>query len=79
MDSMLIKEKTLHYVRNLYDDIIQVSENIEIYREMTSGLMDMITISNKMNELMKLHLLEIYRLYFQFTFSITKKPSFPCD
>ena len=55
IDSTLIKEKTLNYIRDLYDHIIQVSENIEIYREMTWGLMDMYmtTISNKMNEVMK--------------------------
>jgi len=54
-DSTLIHEKTLNYIRDLYDHIIQVSENIEIYREMTWGLMDMYmtTISNKMNEVMK--------------------------
>ncbi|MDT0295023.1 magnesium/cobalt transporter CorA [Mesonia ostreae] len=51
----LIHEKTHHYLRDLYDHIIQVSENIEVYREMTWGLMDMYmtTISNKMNEVMK--------------------------
>ncbi|GGX15379.1 magnesium/cobalt transporter CorA [Aquimarina muelleri] len=51
----LITEKTQFYLRDLYDHIIQVSENIEIYREMTWGLMDMYmtTISNKMNEVMK--------------------------
>ena len=55
IDSTLIQEKTLNYIRDLYDHIIQVSENIEIYREMTWGLMDMYmtTISNKMNEVMK--------------------------
>lgn len=54
-DNTLIQEKTLNYIRDLYDHIIQVSENIEIYREMTWGLMDMYmtTISNKMNEVMK--------------------------
>lgn len=51
----LISEKVQFYLRDLYDHIIQVSENIEIYREMTWGLMDMYmtTISNKMNEVMK--------------------------
>jgi len=51
----LIHEKTQHYLRDLYDHIIQVSENIEISREMIWGLMDMhmTTISNKMNEVMK--------------------------
>ncbi|WP_010232109.1 magnesium/cobalt transporter CorA [Gillisia marina] len=55
IDTTLIQEKTLNYIRDLYDHIIQVSENIEIYREMTWGLMDMYmtTISNKMNEVMK--------------------------
>jgi len=39
----------------LQDHITQISENIEVYREMIWGLMDMYmtTISNKMNEVMK--------------------------
>ena len=51
----LIEEKTRTYFRDLYDHIIQVSENIDIYREMTRGLMEMYmtTISNRMNEVMK--------------------------
>ena len=55
IDNSLIQEKTINYIRDLYDHIVQVSENIEIYREMTWGLMDMYmtTISNKMNEVMK--------------------------
>jgi magnesium transporter len=55
LDSDLIEDKTGNYFRDLYDHIIQVSENIDIYREMTWGLMDMYmtTISNKMNEVMK--------------------------
>ena len=50
-----IHEKTHKYLRDLYDHIIQVSESIDIYREMIWGLMDMYmsTISNKMNEVMK--------------------------
>ncbi len=54
-DHTLITEKTQFYLRDLYDHIIQVSENIEIYRDMIWGLMDMYmtTISNKMNEVMK--------------------------
>jgi len=51
----LIRKKTIHFYRDIYDHIIQVSENIDIYREMIWGLMDMYmtTISNKMNEVMK--------------------------
>lgn len=54
-DKGLIHEQTITYIRDLYDHMIQVSENIEIYREMTWGLMDMYmtTISHKMNEVMK--------------------------
>lgn len=55
VDHDLVQEQTINYIRDLYDHMIQVSENIEIYREMTWGLMDMYmtTISNKMNEVMK--------------------------
>ncbi|NNC51346.1 MAG: magnesium/cobalt transporter CorA [Flaviramulus sp.] len=54
-DSQLIEKKTLTYYRDIYDHLIQVSENIDIYREMIWSLMDMYmtTISNKMNEVMK--------------------------
>lgn len=55
VDGGLIDEQTVHYIRDLYDHIIQVSENIDVYREMAWGLMDMYmtTISHKMNEVMK--------------------------
>lgn len=55
IDHELVQEQTINYIRDLYDHMIQVSENIEIYREMTWGLMDMYmtTINNKMNEVMK--------------------------
>jgi len=51
----LISTPTLSYYRDIYDHIIQLSENIDIYREMIWSLMDMYmtTISNKMNEVMK--------------------------
>ncbi len=51
----LISKSTITYYRDVYDHLIQVSENIDIYREMIWSLMDMYmtTISNKMNEVMK--------------------------
>jgi magnesium transporter len=51
----LISEKTQFYLRDLHDHVIQVSENVEIYREMIWGLMDMhmTTLGNKMNQIMK--------------------------
>jgi magnesium transporter len=54
-ESPLIQVKTKPFYRDIYDHLIQVSENIDIYREMIWSLMDMYmtTISNKMNEVMK--------------------------
>lgn len=51
----LIYKRTITYYRDVYDHLIQVSENIDIYREMIWSLMDMYmtTISNRMNEVMK--------------------------
>lgn len=51
----IIDEKTLNFLRDLYDHIIQVNESIEMYREMVWSLLDMYMsiISNKMNEVMK--------------------------
>ena len=54
-ENKLIDQKTLHYFDDVYDHIIQVTDTIDIYREMIWGLMDMYmtTISNRMNEVMK--------------------------
>jgi magnesium transporter len=54
-DHPLIYKRTITYYRDIYDHLIQVSENIDIYREMIWSLMDMYmtTISNRMNEVMK--------------------------
>lgn len=55
IDNTLVQDKTLRYFRDVYDHVIQISESIEIYREMIWGLMDMYmtSINNKMNEVMK--------------------------
>ena len=54
-DDSLIEDKTKHFFRDVYDHVIQVTETIDIYRDMIWSLMDMYmtTISNKMNEVMK--------------------------
>ncbi|MBD0831688.1 magnesium/cobalt transporter CorA [Aestuariibaculum sediminum] len=54
-ESNLIQQRTKTYYRDIYDHLFQVTENIDIYREMIWSLMDMYmtTISNKMNEVMK--------------------------
>ncbi|MDY2588021.1 magnesium/cobalt transporter CorA [Winogradskyella aquimaris] len=54
-DHPFIYKRTITFYRDIYDHLIQVSENIDIYREMIWSLMDMYmtTISNRMNEVMK--------------------------
>lgn len=54
-DSDLILKKNLQFYNDVYDHIIQLSDSIDIFREMIWSLMDMYmtTISNKMNEVMK--------------------------
>tara|TARA_R110002012_G_scaffold242788_1_gene417232 strand:- start:58090 stop:59157 length:1068 start_codon:yes stop_codon:yes gene_type:complete len=54
-DSELILKKNLQFYNDVYDHIIQLSDSIDIFREMIWSLMDMYmtTISNKMNEVMK--------------------------
>lgn len=54
-ESKLIDRKTGIYLQDLYDHIIQITESVDMHRELIWGLMDMhmTTISNKMNEVMK--------------------------
>lgn len=55
VEASLLSKSTLVYLRDLYDHIIQVSESIDLQRELIWSLMDMYmtTISNRMNEVMK--------------------------
>ncbi|OMP29913.1 MULTISPECIES: magnesium/cobalt transporter CorA [Mangrovimonas] len=54
-ESPLIDKKSIQFYRDIYDHVIQLSDNIDIFREMIWSLMDMYmtTISNRMNEVMK--------------------------
>jgi magnesium transporter len=54
-ETELIEQRTMVYLRDVYDHTIQVIENIEIYRDTISGLLDLYlsSVSNKMNEVMK--------------------------
>lgn len=51
----LVQARTLPYLKDLYDHIIQIVEAVDSYREMLSGLLDihMNAQSNRMNEVMK--------------------------
>lgn len=55
-DSLLIKQSTVIYLRDVYDHTIQVMDTIESYRDILSGMIDnyLSVMSNKMNEVMKL-------------------------
>jgi magnesium transporter len=68
-DCAFIEEKTYNYLHDLYDYIIQVSESLDLYREMIWSLMDMYMtiISNKMNEIMKV-LIIIATIFIPLTF-----------
>lgn len=55
-DSHLVHESTGIYLRDVYDHTIQVIDNIEIFRDMVSEMLGIYlsSISNKMNEVMKI-------------------------
>ncbi len=54
-DYVVISENTTKFLSDVYDHTIQIIETYETYRDLTSNLMDMYmtTISNRMNEVMK--------------------------
>jgi len=54
-DSTLIKKDTKLYLRDVYDHTVHVIENIEMTRDLITGLLDIYlsSMSNKMNEIMK--------------------------
>jgi magnesium transporter len=54
-ESLLVKEGTRIYLRDVYDHIIQVIDTLETFRDMVSGMIDIYlsSLSYKMNEIMK--------------------------
>lgn len=55
LEEPLVNSDIKVFIRDLYDHTSKVIENIEVLRDMTSGLLDlyMNTTSNRMNEIMK--------------------------
>lgn len=51
----LIHKNTFHYFNNVHQNLLQVAESIDIYREMTKNLMDLYQsgINQKMNQVMQ--------------------------
>jgi magnesium transporter len=54
-DSQFIEESIKVYLRDVYDHVVQIIDNVENYRDMIMGMHDMYMsqVSNKMNEVMK--------------------------
>ncbi|MCL4151113.1 UNVERIFIED_CONTAM: hypothetical protein GTU68_019572 [Idotea baltica] len=54
-ESLLISKRTQVFIRDLYDQVYQVSDTIENFRDSLSGLHDLhlSLVSHKMNEIMK--------------------------
>lgn len=55
LEEPLFSHNNKVFTRDLYDHAIKVIETVEIYRDMTSSLLDLYinSVSNKMNEIMK--------------------------
>lgn len=55
LDTPLVRETTRLYLHDVYDHSIQAMETIESFRDISGGLLDMYmsTMSQKMNEIMK--------------------------
>jgi magnesium transporter len=56
LESKLVSEFTDIYLRDLYDHVIQVIDNLETYREILSAMTDiyLTKLSNRMNAIMKI-------------------------
>jgi magnesium transporter len=54
-DSVLIGDDTLIYFRDVQDHVLRVTDALDTYRDIMTGLLDIYnsTISNRMNEIMK--------------------------
>lgn len=54
-ESVLIRESTRLFLRDVYDHTIQVIDTVETYRDMLSGMLDIYlsSVSNRLNEVVK--------------------------
>ena len=56
VDSPLMGDPTVTYLRDAYDHTIQIAETVEAFRDVLGGMLDMYlsSVSNRMNEVMKI-------------------------
>jgi len=71
LESPLIREATVPYLRDLYDHVVNVIDSVDIYREMITGMLDMYlsSVSNRLNEVMKV-LTAISLIFMPLTFIV---------
>jgi len=55
-ESSLVQPSTNMFLRDVYDHVIQVIDNVETYRDMLAGMLEtyLSSMSNRMNEVMKI-------------------------
>jgi magnesium transporter len=70
-ETKLIHKNTFHYFNDVYHNLIQVAESIDIYREMTKNLMDLYQsgINNRINQVMQV-LTVIATIFIPLTFIV---------
>lgn len=90
-DSELIKESTLIYFRDVYNQLVQVIDTTETYRELLSGLVELniSNVSYRLNEVMKVltiistifipltFLAGVYGMNFKYMPELNKQWSYP--
>jgi len=54
-ESPLVKDPTGLYLKDVYDHVIQIIDNIETFRDLLAGILDIYlsSVSNRLNEIMK--------------------------
>lgn len=70
-ESTIIRKPTEIYIRDVYENIIHIIDNLELLRETASGMVDIYlsSVSNKTNEVMKL-LTTIATIFIPLTFIV---------
>lgn len=54
-ETALVQQRTLPYLRDIYDHVIEVMDTLEMYRDLVSNILEVYlsSLSNKLNEVMK--------------------------
>ncbi len=70
-ETPLVKKETRTYLRDVYDHTIEVMDNVEMLRDISSGMLDVYlsSVSNRLNEVMKV-LTVIATIFIPLTFIV---------